>query len=129
MIKYMLFFMLLCTPAFGQTERECQRVIHSQIGGVMEYRLDDGTRVDILLRARAIEIDWANKWAEGVGQSIYYSVRTNRPPVVILLAKDGNWMRYTKRVEACGVECWVWNVATGKFIYGPIVRPVIRIRL
>jgi len=114
-----LIFMLAApTLSYGQTERDCQKVIHEQIGGVMEYRLDDGTRVDLLLPNRAIEIDWATKWGEGVGQSLYYSIKTSRPPVVLLLAKDAKWMKYAKRVETCGIECWVWNVRTEKFIYG-----------
>ncbi len=99
------------------TERFHQELIHDKIGGVVEYRLEDGTRVDILTHRRAIEIDWGNNWAEGVGQSIYYSTQTARPPMVILLARSSNWKRYHDRVEACGIECWVWSAEAMEFIY------------
>lgn len=100
------------------TEPEWQTYIHKELGGVVEYRLDDGTRVDILLPSRAIEIDWATNWAEGVGQSTYYSKKTNRPPLVILLAKTDNWKRYKDRVEFCGIECWVFDTRKSVWIYG-----------
>lgn len=99
-----------------QPESYYQDLIHQEIGGVKEYQLEDRTRVDILTRNRAIEIDWQNKWAEGVGQSIYYSVKTSRPPLVILLATSPSWPRYEERVEACGVECWVYSVDAEEFI-------------
>lgn len=91
------------------TERQYQEWINAELGGVTEYRLDDGTRVDILLPERAIEIDFDTKWAEAVGQSWYYSIMTSRPPRVILIQTSPNWKRYSDRVEACGFECWVYS--------------------
>ena len=47
----------------------------------VEFRFPDGSRVDILDRGNRIawEADWAgdghsNKWAEGIGQAIYYGL-------------------------------------------------------
>ena len=37
-------------------------------GGLVEYRLKDKTRVDCLTLTHAIEFDFANKWAESIGQ-------------------------------------------------------------
>lgn len=91
------------------TERDWQKVIHSEIGGVMEYRLPNGTRIDLMLPNRACEIDWAPKWAEGVGQATYYGLATSRPPLVILLAKKDGWEKYRDRVEKCGIECRVFD--------------------
>lgn len=87
-----------------------QDVIHRETGGKKEYILDDKTRVDILLSEYACEIDWQSKWAEGVGQSIYYAVKTNRKPLVILLARKDGWEKYRNRVEICGIDCWVYDV-------------------
>ena len=102
-------------PRHG-TERYWQDVIHEELsqrdgwGSIeKEYRLDDGTRVDLLLENEACEIDWADKWAEGVGQSIYYGLKTRRGPLVILLAKKDGWEKYRDRVEYCGVNCWVYD--------------------
>ncbi len=96
------------TSNYG-TERWWQDVIQEEIGGQKEFRLDDGTRVDLLFPHQACEIDWATKWAEGIGQSIYYGLKTDRDPLVILLAKKDGWEKYRDRVEFCGVECWVFD--------------------
>lgn len=102
---------VVATQRYG-TETYWQDIIQQEIGGEKEYRLDDGTRVDLLFINKACEIDWATKWAEGIGQSIYYGLKTDRPPLVILLAKKDGWEKYRDRVEYCGVECWVYDTRT-----------------
>lgn len=99
---------VVATQRYG-TETYWQDIIQKEIGGEKEYRLDDGTRVDLLFEDKACEIDWANKWAEGIGQSIYYGLKTDRPPLVILLAKKDGWEKYRDRVEYCNIECWVYD--------------------
>ena len=99
---------VVATQRYG-TETYWQDIIQKEIGGEKEYRLDDGTRVDLLFEDKACEIDWANKWAEGIGQSIYYSLKTERSPLVILLAKKDGWEKYRDRVEYCDIECWVYD--------------------
>ena len=98
------------------TETYWQDVIQKEIGGIKEYRLDDGTRVDLLFEDKACEIDWATKWAEGIGQSIYYGLKTERPPLVILLAKKDGWEKYRDRVEYCDIECWVYDTRTEDWV-------------
>ena len=102
-------------PRYG-TERYWQDVIHAELSQrdgweslEKEHRLDDGTRVDLLFPRQACEIDWADKWAEGVGQSIYYGLKTRRGPLVILLANKDGWEKYRDRVQYCGVDCWVYD--------------------
>ena len=99
---------VVATQRYG-TETYWQDIIQKEIGGEKEYRLDDGTRVDLLFEDKACEIDWASKWAEGIGQSIYYGLKTERPPLVILLAKKDGWEKYRDRVEYCDIECWVYD--------------------
>ena len=53
-----------------------------------ERRLWDNTRVDILTLDWAIEVDWAPKWAEGIGQALWYATVTGKKPGVCLLCKD-----------------------------------------
>ena len=98
------------------TERYWQDVIHAELSQrdgweclEKEHRLDDGTRVDLRFPRQACEIDWADKGAEGVGQSIYYGLKTRRGPLVILLAKKDGWEKYRDRVQYCGVDCWVYD--------------------
>ena len=47
-----------------------------QLEGNIEYALDDGSRVDCLTDQYAIEFDFAKKWAEAIGQSLYYAEKT-----------------------------------------------------
>jgi hypothetical protein len=51
----------------------------------LEKHLPSGGRVDCLAAEYAIEVDWANHWAEALGQSLYYAGATNRKPGIILL--------------------------------------------
>ncbi len=109
-------------PRHG-TERYWQDVIHAELSQrdgweslEKEFRLDDGTRVDLLFPQQACEIDWADKWAEGVGQSVYYGLKTRRGPLVILLAKKDGWEKYRDRVQYCGVDCWVFDTRIEKWV-------------
>ena len=54
----------------------------------MEYRLDDGARVDCLLPEYAVELDFSYKWAECVGQAFYYGQKTHRTPACVLIIED-----------------------------------------
>ena len=67
--------------------------------GHREYVLSDKTRVDCLTKDYAIEFDFAKKWAESVGQSLYYAKMTNKMPAVALILTDENDWKYVKRVE------------------------------
>ena len=55
------------------------------VGMILEYRLSNGARVDCLSPDYAIEVDWTEKWAEAIGQALYYAAETDRKPAVILI--------------------------------------------
>lgn len=59
-------------------------------GKTVEVRTPDGSRVDILTKEYAVEVDWckSGKWAEAIGQSLFYAAATNRKPAIILLMKN-----------------------------------------
>lgn len=67
--------------------------------GKQEFLLWDNTRVDCLTKDYAIEFDFAKKWAESVGQALYYSKMTSKKPAVVLILSDIKDYRYVKRVE------------------------------
>lgn len=72
-----------CTPDFGRKE-----VI-----------LWDMTRVDCMTKDYAIEFDFAKKWAESIGQSLYYAKLTGKAPAVVLILTSPTDYRYVKRIE------------------------------
>ena len=57
----------------------------------VEYILPDGRRIDIYDKSNNIsyEVDWCQKWEEGIGQSLGYAIATNSEPGLILLFKNG----------------------------------------
>ena len=48
----------------------------------------DGTRCDILTDTQAIEVDFADKWAKAIGQSLNYARQTGKKAVIVLVLKD-----------------------------------------
>ncbi|MBE7703089.1 MAG: hypothetical protein E7Z89_03450 [Cyanobacteria bacterium SIG28] len=67
--------------------------------GRREAVLWDMTRVDCLAKDYAIEFDFAKKWAESIGQSLYYSKLTGKKPAVALILTSLNDYKYVKRIE------------------------------
>lgn len=55
----------------------------------MEQTLPNGTRADCVSETHAIEVDFAHKWAEAVGQSLNYAAETGKRPGIILVCKRG----------------------------------------
>ena len=93
-------------------ERYYQKIFCSALGGQVEYVLPDHTRVDCLLPDYAIEVDFAPKWAESVGQALYYARETHKRPGVLLILEDPERdMRYLRRLRILarqyGIKVWV----------------------
>lgn len=89
-----LIILIFALPAHGarlHKEKEYQAVWCRQAGGITEYVLDDNTRIDCLTDEHAIEFDFSDKWAEAVGQSLYYAIKTGKKAgVVLILEKKGS---------------------------------------
>ena len=67
--------------------------------GRKEVVLWDMTRVDCLAKDYAIEFDFAKKWAESIGQSLYYSKLTGKAPAVVLILTSPADYRFVKKLE------------------------------
>lgn len=82
------------------TEKEYQTLWCNARNGIMEYKLDDKTRVDCLLPTMAVELDFAKKWSECIGQALYYGKKTKRiPACVLILENPENDTKYLKRLR------------------------------
>ena len=55
--------------------------------GEAEARMVDQSRVDILTDDIAWEVEWIDKWQEGIGQAIQYHVCTGRDPGLLILVR------------------------------------------
>jgi hypothetical protein len=71
------------STSLAKDEKYYQRIYC--VGMELEHILPSGGRVDCLSADYAIEVDYADKWAEAVGQSLYYAAATHRRPGIILL--------------------------------------------
>lgn len=111
MRKAMIFF-ILAVMAFSvnaETEIEAvDRIAPNYASAEVEVRLWDGTRVDILTPTHAIEVDWADKWAEGIGQALYYAALTDREPMVLLLVE--NYDDDAKYIYRCQTVCEMYGI-------------------
>lgn len=99
-----IIFLIISSPAFCQhqyLEKEYQSAWCSANRGITEYRLTDGARVDCVTQTHAIEFDFANKWAESIGQSLYYGKSLcKNAGVVLIMENPAKDVRYLKRLKA-----------------------------
>ena len=83
-------------------EKHYQTLLCNELDGEMEYVLKDRTRVDCLTDEYAIEVDFAKKWAESIGQSLFYADMTGRKAAIALIVgeKDEKFLKRLKRVSS-----------------------------
>lgn len=67
--------------------------------GVTEYRLPDSTRVDCLTYDYAVEFDFGNKWAESIGQALYYGIRSGHVAGIVLILEKKSDIKYWNRLQ------------------------------
>jgi hypothetical protein len=93
-------------------EKDYQHWWCERHGGEREYRLPDNTRIDCLTREYAVEVEYAAKWAESIGQSLYYAYSTGRKPAVLLIVQETEDERFLKRLRVVAKEqgIKVWTV-------------------
>jgi len=100
LLVMLLFFVGCSTKSVHHKEKYYQTKLCNKLDGVMEYRLRDRTRVDCLTDDYAIEVDFAKKWAESIGQSLYYADMTGKKPAVGLIvgSKDNRFEKRLNRI-------------------------------
>ena len=99
LLIYPLLFIGCSQSTKKYHEKHYQTLLCNELGGEMEYVLKDRTRVDCLTDEFAIEVDFARKWAEGVGQSLYYAHMTARKPAIGFIMDTQKDQRYLKRLK------------------------------
>jgi len=106
-------------------ELEISRMLARALNARSEVVLFDKARVDILTDAEAIEVDWAHKWAEGIGQALYYGAVTKKTPVVLLLMNTTDEEKYLARVRQVistysntKLKLWLFYLHTGDLDMG-----------
>ena len=82
--------------------------------GKIEFVLSDSTRVDCLTDKNAIEFDFGSKWAEAIGQALYYSARTNKKAGIVLILEDPKdqkyWVRLNTTIDNFNLPIDIWKI-------------------
>ena len=82
--------------------------------GVTEFVLPDHTRCDCLTATHAVEVDFAPKFYEAIGQALYYSLQTGRRAGVVLVLEQKSdykyWLRLNSVIEHFKLPIDTWMV-------------------
>jgi hypothetical protein len=92
--------------------------VNAHCAGEIEHVLSDRTRVDCLTDTHAIEYDWGKKWAESLGQALFYSAMTGKKAGIVLIVNHRTKDRYLKRLNKAisdnNLDVDVWTIIQRK---------------
>ncbi len=116
MKKIIFFILFIPAIAFGghtHPEKWYQDKWCAEMGGQAEVILQDSTRCDCNTDQNAVEVDFARKWYEAVGQSLYYSMMTGKRAGILLIIESDDDLKYWQRMNETikyfnlPVDCWM----------------------
>lgn len=79
--------LLLCAARLNP-ESHYQKIAAEKYGAESEVTMPDGTRCDLVTETHAIEVDFADKWGEAIGQSLNYAIQSNKRAGIILILES-----------------------------------------
>ncbi|MBT8333793.1 MAG: hypothetical protein KJP19_05110, partial [Deltaproteobacteria bacterium] len=108
-----LFRFILCcifissTAHAEQPESYYQDIWCKQHEGITDYTLSDLTRCDCLTGNHAVDVEFGRKWAEGIGQALYYALQTGHKAGIVLILESEKdykyWLRLNTTIEHHGL--------------------------
>ena len=123
-IKTLFLFLIIASfPAMAEAhiypEKYYQNEWCSTWHGVQEVILADKTRADCVTKNYAVEFDFAAKWAESIGQALYYAKMTGKKPAVILIIEKPSDFKHYKKAEKITGELGIklWYMKSPKYQY------------
>jgi hypothetical protein len=76
--------------------------------GQTEQKIQGG-RADIVTDIYAIEVEWAHKWKESIGQAMWYGMQTNKKPGIVLLMRSIDDRKYGIMLESALRHAGIYN--------------------
>ncbi len=71
-----------------------------QNDGIQEFKVKgESVRIDCQTQEYSLEVDFAKKFYEAIGQSLYYSILTDKKPAVLLILEKKSDEIYLKRLN------------------------------
>ena len=102
------------TIAATYPEKHYQEKWCAEHSGQAEVVLPDKTRADCITATHAIEFDFGKKWAESLGQALYYSLQTGkRAGIVLILEKPADrkyFIRLNSMIEHFKLPVDTWEM-------------------
>lgn len=99
-IKLTLAILLIATSAQAghiHSEKAYRDEWCSRFNGETEVTLNDRTRVDCITENYVVELDFAAKWAECLGQALHYADLTGKRGACVLIIEHGkDWKHFKK---------------------------------
>lgn len=89
--------------------------VNQYCDGTVEYTLPDKTRVDCLTDEYAIEFDYAKKWAESIGQSLYYAKKTGKKPAVAIIISKESDKKYLQRIKDAYEDITIFEIYSNNY--------------
>ena len=114
-MKYLLLiFFFFSFPAYAKwLEKDWNHLVCQHWQGKEEVWIDGG-RVDCITRSHSIETDYAHKWQQAIGQSLYYSLVTGLKPGILVIRqskKDDKYIaRLRKTIKYYRLPIKIWKV-------------------
>jgi hypothetical protein len=124
-----LILLLVSLTAFSQKQHEkfYQNIAAERMHGRTEVVLDDRTRADIVTDTFAIEVEFAHKWAESIGQSLHYAHKLHKKAGIVLITDGRKDDRFVQILMPDAVELGitVWVIFINDNSWGK-VEPLIQ---
>ena len=104
-VRFLYFLGLLALTSLllhGEQRPESyyQKIAAKKYGGETEVTMPDGTRSDIVTEKHAIEVDFADKWAQAIGQSLNYAFQSNKRAGILLILESKDDEKHLIRVNS-----------------------------
>lgn len=108
-----LTFPCYAMPKHTYYEKDYQEAWAKANNASLEVILPDKARVDCVTKTHAIEFDFAQKWGESIGQSLYYAIALHKKAGIVLIMENPEKdQKYLNRVLAVAKEhdITVWTI-------------------
>lgn len=97
--RVILFLFLWALPAVAGAGTLYPEKVYNEawcgyLKGTIEYRFDDGTRVDCLLDHYAVEVEFAHKFLNSTGQANHYARKSGLKSGILLIIEKKSDVKY-----------------------------------
>ena len=99
-IILVLIFVSIPSILCGETEKHYQSLFAVAVKGKTEVIMGDKTRCDVVTDTHAIEVEFAQKWTEGLGQALWYSFQTNKKAGIVLIIEKKKDERFLIKLRS-----------------------------